>query len=76
MPTKKTPKQPSVPKSARALARWLGKHQTTQRMLTARLKVSDGYVSMLIYGRMKPSLKVARDIEDITEGAVTMRGWV
>jgi len=71
----KTPKPASViSASAKALKRYIASQNMTQEAFAAKLDVSKAYISMLVNGKVTPSLAVAVAIEKIVPGA-TPQGW-
>lgn len=57
------------------LARYRAEKGETQAGFAARLGITQGFVSQLEKGRARPSLELAKRIEDATNGAVQMNSW-
>ena len=57
------------------LALYIASNGTTQSAIAAAVKVSRGYMSLLVSGEKKPGLRVALAIEDATGGVVLARSW-
>jgi DNA-binding transcriptional regulator YdaS (Cro superfamily) len=49
--------------------------RTTQSKMAKLLGCSEGYVSLLISGARRPSLRIAQRIASATNGAVPMDKW-
>lgn len=50
---------------------WLFMNKITKKDFAARLQVSRGHLQEIVSGKRKPSVKLAKKIEELTEGKVS-----
>jgi len=50
---------------------WLFMNKITKKNFAETLKVSRGHLQEIVSGKRKPSVKLAKKIEELTEGNVT-----
>lgn len=50
---------------------WLFMNRITKKDFAARLNVSRGHLQEIVSGKRKPSVKLAKQIEELTQGKVS-----
>ena len=58
------------------LGEWVDAHGWTRQQLAEALGIAFGTATRLCSGARRPSLEMAVQIEDLTEGAVSVRSWL
>lgn len=57
------------------LRTWLKQVKMQQQVFAKTVPVTEQYLSHLLNGKRKPSMRLAERIEELTEGAVTPNDW-
>jgi DNA-binding XRE family transcriptional regulator len=58
------------------LGEWVDAHGWTRHQLAEALGIAFGTATRLCSGARRPSLEMAIQIEDLTDGAVSVRSWL
>ena len=58
------------------LGEWVDAHGWTRQQLADALGIALGSATRLCSGARRPSLEMAIQIEDLTDGAVSVRSWL
>lgn len=57
------------------LKTWLRQVKMQQQDFAKKVPLNEQHLSRLVTGKVNPSMKTARRIEELTEGAVTPNDW-